>query len=170
MNIEMDTLETMDIISHSPSYSTIEDQQAADLLSEVDQFEPIIRKDYHDFALTTARLASTKVAKERIQDMESMALDVYEEGLTSHEVPYNQRRQVADRVLEITGIIDKTKGLGQQGNTFVFSDGFAEKFLAAAGKVADGLPVVGWSDESDRSDRSDRFNTTNTTTAEETDE
>lgn len=121
------------------SYDTIEQQQAADLPSEVDQFEPVIRHQYREYALQNATDADERPAMIRIKEMERKALDVYDEGLTNSEVPYNQRRQVADKVLEITGVIDKGKGGSDGGNTFVFGDSFADKFVAAAERIGSSL-------------------------------
>jgi hypothetical protein len=132
----------MEFFMKDDLYEKIEQRTANDLLSEVEQLEPIIRKDYADHVLATAPEVDKRPAETRIQEMESRALDVYEEALSNKDVPFNQRRAVADKVLEITGVIDTSKGKGESGNTFVFSDTFAQKFLNAAGKVSDALRVV----------------------------
>ena len=118
----------------------VEQRQASELPSEVEQLEPIIRKDYKDYVLATGKPAEEQPAMERVKNMEKLALNVYEEGLTSGNVPFSQRKQVADKVLEITGVIKKDKGSDNGGNTFVFSDDFAKKFLQAASKVSTSLP------------------------------
>lgn len=125
--------------SEEDRYTAVEQQQQQALPSEVDQYEPVIRQEYADYIAKEAKEVDRRPVKDRIKDMERLALDVYEEGLINEDIAYNQRRQVADKVLEITGVIDKKGTLTSGGNTFVFSDRFAEKFMQTANKLRSAL-------------------------------
>lgn len=113
-------------------YESIEKQQESLLPSEFDQLEEELSLTYDEYLREKGEITEVKPVSDRLKQMEKSALDVYEQGLTDPSIQFSQRRQVADKVLEITGVIDKNKDKGNSGNTFVFSDKFAEKFMKVA--------------------------------------
>jgi len=115
-------------------YDLIEKQQESLLPSEYEERLDELEQTYSDFVRSKGEITEIKPIEDRLKAMEKSALDVYEQGLTDPSINFNQRRQVADKVLEITGVIDKNKTKDNQGNTFVFSDKFAEKFMKVAEK------------------------------------
>lgn len=123
------------------NYERIEEQQSNLLTSEYDEAFDELEQTYDQFLRQQGELQTVKDVPERLKAMEKSALDVYELGLTDSSISYSQRRQVADKVLEITGVIDKNKGKDNSGNTFVFSDKFADKFMKVAEKMQNSFVI-----------------------------
>jgi hypothetical protein len=74
--------------------------------------------------------------EERWDKMESDATRVYEEGLNNSNLPFKERRAVADKVFEIRGLLKKGGTKDENGgNTFVFSDEAAGNMM----KIFSGL-------------------------------
>lgn len=121
-------------------YERIENQQEDDLPSEYEDNEESLRESYQEFLKRQGYLTETKTEEERFEKLKKDAISLYETALTDNSIPFGQRRQVADKVLEITGVI-KPKNDGG-GNTFVFSDSFGEKFLNIAEKMQNRLSDI----------------------------
>lgn len=125
-------------------YEKIEQQQQTLLPSEYEEKADELELTYEDYLREKGEITEVKPVDQRLKQMEKSALDVYEQGLTDPTIQFSQRRQVADKVLEITGVIDKNKGKeGNNGNTFVFSDKFAEKFMKVAEKFQTSFELEG---------------------------
>jgi t-SNARE complex subunit (syntaxin) len=116
-------------------YDEIEQQQQQDLPSEFEDNEMDLQRSYDDYLQEQGELLPVKSIDERFNKMKNDALAVYEQGLNDSSIAFSQRRQVADKVLEITGVIKKDRTSDGPGNTFIFSDNFAERLLQVAEKV-----------------------------------
>lgn len=75
--------------------------------------------------------------EERMEKMEDDALRVYEEGLNNPNIQFRDRKAVADKVLEIRGVINKQKDTSTGGgNTFVFSNDAALSIAEILGSAS----------------------------------
>lgn len=115
-------------------YDKIEEQQEDILPSEYEERSQELRETYQEYLKRTGAVEEEKSQDERFEQLKKDAISLYEQALRDNNIPFGQRRQVADKVLEITGVI-KTKTQESNGNVFVFSDDFGEKFLDVAKKM-----------------------------------
>lgn len=130
-------------------YDKIEEQQEETLPSEYEEKEDELRETYQDYLKRNGYVQDWKSEDERLDQMKHDALSLYEEGLNNGNIPFGQRRQVADKVLEITGVIPSKKDKENGGNTFVFSEKFAERFMNVAEKMKDSMNIEETGDKED---------------------
>lgn len=71
--------------------------------------------------------------EERWDEMENGAMRVFEEGVNNPNLPFKERRAVAEKIFEIRGVLGKKRNDDGGGNTYVFSDDAATKLAKLFG-------------------------------------
>lgn len=81
---------------------------------------------------------------DRWAKMEDDAMRVYEEGLNQATIPFKLRKSVADKVLEIRGIIKKPgdRSNGSTSNTYVFSPEATSRIFDSLGAMNNNMRIV----------------------------
>ena len=74
--------------------------------------------------------------EERWEEMENGAMRVFEEGVNNPNLPFKERRAVAEKIFEIRGVLGKKSSDNSGGNTYVFSDEAAATMAKLFGNLS----------------------------------